>query len=242
MLAEHLSIDGSLVSIEAEADLSAAVTTTGWALVPAIARAHPFRVSPSGYSRAVEETVRQSFSHVRISDMQEFSLKGGGLRVAQVELPVETGGTRKLTVAGWEGRTGCLSTSVRGWETEKLVEMFDSIQFSERAGGLAIDSPVTPQPREPRVIKEIPELGILSVRPALATVMESIPRSPGAAVTHGELFRLRANRSDLIHVSTSAVTWIRPVEEREEERERADRRTATAASLRVDWRPRRAVR
>lgn len=241
MLAEHLSIDGSLVSIEADADLSAAVTATGWALVPAIARAHPFRVSPSGYTKAVEETVRQSFSHIRVSDMQEFSLKGGSLRVAQVEMPVATGGTRKLTVAGWEGRTGCLSTSVRGWETEKLVEMFDSIQFSERAEGLAIDSPVTPHPREPRVIKEVPELGILSVRPALASVMETIPRSPGAAVAHGELFRMRATRRDLIHVSTSAVTWIRPIEE-SEERESADRRTSAAASLRVDWRPRRAFR
>ncbi len=238
MIAEHLSIDGSVVSIESEADLSTAVTATGWAIVPSIARAHPFRISPPGYVRIVEQAVRKSFSDIRIGKMQEFSLRGGNLHVAEVEMPVATGGTRKLTVGGWEGKMGCLSTSVRDASTDRLVEMFDSLQFSEGSMGLRIDSPVTPRPREPRVVKEVPGLGILSIRPAIASVLEMIPRSAGAAARHGELFRVAADRSDLIHVSRTAVTWIRTVDEDGSN----ERRTAAAVDLHVEWSPRRASR
>lgn len=235
MLAEHLSIDGSVVSIEAEADLEAAVTATGWAVVPSLMRAFPFRSSPPGYTKAVENDVRKSASHVRLGEIEEYSLKGGTLRVAEVELPVATGGARKLTVGGWEGAKGCLSTSFRGWDKGALVEAFDSLEFSEGPRGLAIDSHVTWRPREPQVVKEVPGLGILNIQPALPSVLEHVPRSRGAETAHGELFRVHPTRRELLFVSPSAVVRINPRREDDD----PERMLAIATSLRVEWRPRR---
>ena len=72
------------------------------------------------------------------------------------------------------------------------------LHFREHARGLAIDSPVTRQPRVPgEVIKEIPELGVLSVRPAISSELERIPK-------HEDTLRTTANFSGSDH---RALRW-----------------------------------
>lgn len=233
MMVEHLSIDGSVVSIEADAELAAGATATGWAIVPSLMQAHPFAIYPSGHSAAVEETVRASFPDLEMGPPEEFSLKGGRLRVAEVRLPTATGESRTVTVGAWEGERGCLTTSLVGSRRDHLVEVFDTLRFSERRGGLAIDSPVTPRPREPELIKEIPEAGVLSVRPAIASTLERIPRARGRVTEWGELFRIRAASNAVTLVTKSAVVDIQPTAE-------VDTRVmlAVAADMRVEWSPR----
>lgn len=208
---EHLAIDGSSVGISADADLSRSATATGWAIVPSLGRTHPFTVYPAGHSAALQDAVRDSDGAVQLGDVAEYSLKGGQLRVAEIRMPTATGGERTLTVAAWEGERGCLTTSLIGAHPDRIVEVFDTLEFSERRGGLAIDSPVTARPREPEVVTEIPELGVVAIRPAIASVLEKIPRARGHRTRNGELFRVRAGSDALTLVTSSAVAAIQPL-------------------------------
>lgn len=232
MRVEHLSIDGSVVRIEAEADLGLGATAAGWAIVPSLMQAHPFTIHPAGHSAIVERMVQENFSDLNVLSVETYSLKGGDLRIAEVELPTATDGARTLTVGAWEGRTGCLATSLVGSVRDRLAEVFDTLRFSERRRGLAIDSPVTARPREPEVVKEVPGVGLLSIRPAIGSVLERVPRARGRAVDHGELFRVRASSNALTFVADSAVVDIKPTPD-------VDTRQMLAAAegLRVDWSP-----
>jgi hypothetical protein len=232
MRIEHLAADGSVVAIEADADLTTQVTATGWAIVPSLMRAHPFTIYPAGHSTKIEETVRSNFPNISIRAIEDYSLKAGNLRVSEVSLPTATGDSRDLTVGAWEGETGCITTSLVGFKRQALVEVFDTLQFSERARGLAIDSPVTPRPREPEIIKEIPELGVLSMSPAIPSTLERIPKARGYVANHGEVFRIREPSQALIFVSPSAVVRIDPLE-----RANAQEMLAVARDLRVEWSP-----
>jgi hypothetical protein len=233
MRVSHLAIDGSIVTIEADADLETSATATGWAIVPSLMRTYPFTVSPAGHSEIVEENVRATVPAVEISEIETFELKGGELRVAEVEIPTATGGQRPLTVGAWEGRRGCLSTSLVGRRQEELIAMFDTLQFSERPEGLAIDSPVTMQPRTPQVIKEIPGVAVLDIRPATAIELERIPRTRGLATEHGELFRVSETSIALLFVNDTVVTRVNPLEHAENEQV-----MAIVGDLSISWIPR----
>jgi hypothetical protein len=111
--------------------------------------------------------------------------------------------------------------------------VFNSLEFSPRRGGLAIDSPVTPQPRAPQVVKEIPGFGVLTVRPAITSELERVPKSRGFATDFGELFRVRQASNALLLVTRSAVVGVNPAG-RKEGRELV----AVARTLRVEWTPR----
>ena len=227
---QHLAIDGSAVDVAADAELHRTATATGWAIVPSLGRTHPFTIYPAGHSADLEEGVR-GHDGVRLGEVAEFEVKGGRLRVAEVSMPTATGGERTLTVAAWEGERGCMTTSLIGAHPERLVEVFDTLEFSERRGGLSIDSPVTARPREPEVVTEVPALGILAVRPAIASVLEGIPRSAGHRTRHGELFRVRAGADAMTLVTPTAVVSIQPLGD--------DGAAAVgiAEELRVDWTP-----
>jgi hypothetical protein len=233
MQVELLSIEGSVVTIEAEADLTLDATAAGWAVVPSLSRAHPFTVHPRGHSAVIERAILDSFEDLNVLSTDGFSLKEGELRVAEVEVPTATNGTRRITVGAWEGQSGCLMTSFVGSERDRLVEAFDTLQFSEGRRGLAIDSPVTARPREPEIVKEVPGVGVLSIRPAIGAVLDRVPRARGHLVEHGELFRIRASSDAIAHIGRSAVVEIAPLPD-------VDTREmlAVAEGLRVEWTPR----
>jgi hypothetical protein len=233
MRVEHLAIDGSTVSIEAEADLTTPTTATGWAVVPSLMQAHPFTIYPAGHSTLMEQAARSGVASLEIFSIEEYSLKNGKLRVAEVELPAATGGKSRMTVGAWEGTTGCLHTSMFGSERLALSEAFDTLRFSERRGGLAIDSPVTARPRSPEVVKEIPEIGILIIRPGISSELERVPKSRGFMTDHGELFRIRNEGRGLLFVSNSCVVTLSP-----EPRHEVNQVLDVARRLRVEWSPR----
>jgi hypothetical protein len=232
MRVQHLAIDGSQVILEASADLETGATATGWAIVPSLLRTHPFTVYPAGHSKVIEENVTASFPEVKILSQEEYSLKGGQLRIAEIELPSATGGVRQLSVGAWEGRRGCLTTSFTGLHRDQLIEAFDTLQFSEREQGLAIDSPVTIQPRVPEVIKEIPGVAVLGIRPAIASELELIPRSGGLATESGELFRIRESSRALMIVNDTVIARVNPLPDAETERV-----LAVVENIHIEWQP-----
>lgn len=235
MQAQHLAIDGSVVTIEADddTDLEAPVTATGWAIVPSFQRAHPFTVHPPGHSELVEAAVRENLEHVRFVGEDEFSMKGGRLRVFDVEVPTAVETTRRLTVGAWEGGQGCLATSVVGSRRDDLVAGFETLAFSERPLGLAIDSRVVAEPRTPEVIKDVPGVGVVSVRPVTPRELAQIPRARGAVAQHGEVFRHRADAPSLRFLGATAVMDVVPRDDVDR-----DRVTAFVGRVRVEWAPR----
>jgi hypothetical protein len=80
------------------------------------------------------------------------------------------------------------------------------------------------------VIKEIPELGVVNIRPAVNSELELIPRTRGFVTKHGELFRRREGGNALLLVARSAIARIDPIGEIVPERF-----VAAAQSLRVEW-------
>lgn len=232
MLAQYLAIDGSVVTIEAEAELGDQVTRTGWAVVPSLMQGQPFTIYPAGHSGVMERAVRENFPDIDVETEEEFSLKGGTLRVGVMETP-GNGGRRKVTVGAWEGRGGCLTTSLSGAKRDQLVEVFDTLQFSDGDRGTYIDSPVLSGPRPPEVIQEVPELGVVSVRPAVAIEMDLLPRAAGRVTAHGELFRMRSDSTAMLLLGQACVARIQP---------RADvdmeRLTEVVEGMRVEWTPR----
>jgi hypothetical protein len=238
MRVEHLAIDGSVVAIEAEADLTSKATAAGWAVVPALMQAHPFTIYPAGQSKVMEETLR-GVHGIKILATEEYSLKKGKLRVGEVELPAATGGEYQLTVGAWEGSGGCLHTSILGANRSLLVEVFDTLHFSNRSRGLAIDSPVVAQPRPPEVIKEVPEIGLLRIRPAVSSELERVPKSRGFMADHGELFRLSGESQDLLFVSPSTVVAIKPLPRAPGARAAQTTQVLEATRrIKVEWTPR----
>jgi hypothetical protein len=232
MRVEHRAIDGSIVSIEADADLNASASASGWAIVPSLLKSHPFVIYPPGHTSIVEKTVRSDLPHVEVRAREEYAIKGGTLRIAEVEVPTATKRTRTLTVGGWEGRTGCLTTTLVGADKKLLVEVFDTLRFSETARGLAISSPVVPRPRPPEVFKEIPGVGVLAIRPAISSELERVPKAHGFVTDHGELFRFRRSSHALLFVSRSAVVSFTPSGKRD-----VGEMLAVAKSLRIEWTP-----
>lgn len=232
MEAEYLAIDGSVVAVEADARLGDRVTRTGWATVPALMQGHPFSAYPPGHSKVVEDAVRADFPDLDVRDEKELSLKGGTLRVARVETP-KSGSRKSLTIGAWEGRGGCLTTSIVGGDVEKLVEIFDSLAFRDSRRGVVVDSPVLPQPRPPEVLQEVEGLGVLSIRPAVASELERVPRAEGQRTKHGEVFRVRSGSNALLFLGKAAVARVQPPPDAE-----LDRVSEVVDGLRVSWRPR----
>ncbi len=230
---EHLAIDGSIISIEADADLATTITATGWAVVPSLMQAHPFTIYPVGHIAVIEQIVRSAVHSLEILSTEEYSLKNGRLRVGELQLDAATGGKYQITVGAWEGSAGCLHTAIMGRQRAGLLEVFDTLRFSERSRGLAIDSPVVAQPRVPEIVKEIPEIGVVVIRPAIASELERVPKSRGFVTDHGELFRVRDQGRGLLFISNSTVVTVNPMPQSE-----MAQVLGIVRGLRVEWTPR----
>lgn len=233
MQAQHVAIDGSVVSIESEVELRGGpVTGAGWAVVPSMMQAHPFIAYPAGHSQVIVDVLRANFPDVEIGDEEELSLKGGRLRVGEIGIPRD-GGRRRIAVAAWEGQHGCLTTSLASDKRRSLIEAFDTLQFSDRQGGVAIDSPVAARPRPPELIQEIEGIGVLAVRPAVAVELERVPREEGRRTRHGEVFRVRAESRALLLLGRGSVARLQPRPETPDE-ELAE----AVEGLKIEWTPR----
>lgn len=231
MQAQRLAIDGSIVSVEVEAELGPP-TAAGWVVVPSLMRAHPFVAYPPGHSRVMERAVRSNFPGIEIASEEELSLKGGTLRVGEATLP-RKGERRQLVVGAWEGERGCLTTSLPDVKRDRLVEVFDTLQFIESDRGVAIDSPVVPWPRPPELVQEMRGLGVMAVRPLISSELERIPRAEGRRTRHGELFRVRSDNNTLLMLSETSVVRIHPRADAD-----LDRLSEVVEGLRVEWTPR----
>ena len=229
----HHAIDGSVVTVSTEAQVRPGpVTNSGWAVSPTLMRSHPFTAYPAGHSHTMERAVRENFPDVRFLSEEEVSLKGGTLRVGAVEVP-RRGGPQRLTVGAWEAEHGCLTTSLTDERETALIEVFDTLRFHDGERGVVIDSPVMSRPRAPELAQDVAGLGVMTVRPAIATELERVPRDAGRRTRSGEVWRSRAESRALLFVGRTSVVRIQPGDEI------ADDEVADAVeTLEVEWAPR----
>jgi hypothetical protein len=142
-----------------------------------------------------------------------------------------------MTIAGWEGEHSCMTTSMTDGRPASLIAAFDTLRFTDSEQGLVVDSPVATQPRPPELVGEVEDIAIVSVRPAINSELERVPRRQGHATAHGEVFRLRADSRALLMLGRGSVVRVQP-------RPDADEAAVSelVEDLDVEWRPRQSRR
>jgi hypothetical protein len=228
---KHGALDGSEVTVSADADLSRPMTAFGFVRPRGSRSPQPLNVFPPGKSERVLATVRRSHPEIEYTLLGDVDVKGGTLRMARVRRPVATGGHRELTYAVWEGSNASITTSVRA-DRGAMEDLFDRLEFHEVETGVAIDSPVDESVRPMRCLKEIGP-ALLEVRPLSPLVTRSLPRGQGRAVANGEMFRRTAASRDVLVVMPTAAVYAAPL------RSNTNEHVELAASLAVRWRARR---
>jgi hypothetical protein len=228
--AKHAALDGSEVTVTADADLSRPMTAFGFVRPRGMRSPQPLNVFPPGKSERVLATVRDSYPEIEYTLLGDIEAKGGVLRMARVRRPVATGGHRELTYAVWEGSKASITTSVRA-DQAAMEDLFDRLEFHEVDTGVAVDSPVDESVRPLRCLKEVGEV-LVEVRPLSPLVTRSLPGGSGRPVAHGELFRRTAGSPDVLLVTSTAAVYAGPL------RDTTTQHVELAANIAVSWRSR----
>lgn len=225
--ATHAALDGSEVSVSADADLSRPMTAFGFVRPDGWRTAQPLNVFPPGKSERVLSTVGRAHPEVDYELLGDVDVNGGVLRMARVRRPVATGGHRQFVYAVWEGSTASITTSVRG-DRATMEDLFDRVRFRQVPTGIAVDSPVDDSIRPLRCLKEVGQT-LLEIRPLSPVVTRSLPRGRGRRVANGEMFRRTEASRDVLVVTPTAAVYAAPIGNN------ADEHVELAADIAVTW-------
>jgi hypothetical protein len=227
--ARHAALDGSEVTLAADADMSFPMTAFGFVRPRGMRTPQPLNIFPPGKSERLLADAPTAFADVDYDIVGETDVHGGLLRMARIRRPTATGGTRELTYGIWEGTSGSISTSVRG-DRAAMEDLFGRLRFRQVARGIAVDSPVDESIRPLRCLKQVGP-ALVEVRPLTSTVRRGLPRSAGRRVPAGEMFRRTASSRDVLVVTDTAAVYVAPTGT-------ADDHVDVAAELAVTWGPR----
>jgi hypothetical protein len=243
--AKHLSLDGGLVSVSADADLTAPAASEATAVVLGGHR-QGFACGPSGYGQAVADD--RDFGVVVFTEEYEF--QRGRLRIGSAPQPVgpdgavymETGplGTSRPDLrwlAVWEGRNFDLKTHRYGGDTsEPIIRSLNEFDIREREHGIALiprDDGSRPYVRGPSIAKELPGLALVRSVQLTPSVAATVPRHRGTRVRGGELYAGGEGRHLVLTlVGNTAVSMILP-NLRSDESEVL----ATVEEMDIQWNP-----
>lgn len=157
---------------------------------------------------------------------QSYQYQGGHLRLGTGDQPlgpdgheyVEVGPTgtvrpQRLHFGVWEGAQFSVHTQLYGGEAEDLVTVFDQVGLAEDSYGVSC----TPRHEAvyadaPRVLKDLPDLGLLDIWPRDSRTKSRTPRGKGTAVRGGELFVNRRGHHEMYFVlaAATAVAYVMP--------------------------------
>jgi len=223
----HAALDGARVRFQADADLSAPMTASGFVRPRGWRRAQPFNVHPAGRSERIQAAVDDGEFDVEYTVLDDVDHNGGTLRRALVRRPVATGGTREFVLTVWEGSSSSLATSLPGTNPDEVDDLFDRVAFRELRTGIAVDSPVDESVRPLRCLKEVGDT-LLEVRPLSPAVTRTLPRQRGRSVDHGEIFRRNQTSRDVLLVTETAAIYAAPLGDH-------DNHVDLAAEIAVSW-------
>jgi hypothetical protein len=236
----HQALDGSHVRVVAtEADLTNDASSISTFYVDG--RAQEFTASNRGFGEAVALEVGLRFE-------EEYAFQGGRLRLASGVQSFPTGdpdGTVNvvsLHIGTWEGEKYSVHTHLYGESADGLLGIFNQFLILESALGIRLtqkDPERTPLYSDPKVMKDVPQLGLLQVKPLSTEAARYLPRWEGTRVAGGELFAEadmaaagdECGKTTFYLVGKDSVSYIAP-------REGASRQELARqlATLRVAWR------
>lgn len=205
----HLALDGGLAEIRNDAavqlDLSDPYTSVAHALVGT--QRLDFT---SGILSFAEAAATQGAG---IPLTEEFNVQGGRLRTGS-RLDAEGLPSR---AAAWEGAAHSIYTILYGDEAvnhSDVLRAFLQIGLEETEKGIVIRperSDSLSFVRPPKIIKFVPQLGLLDIAPITQEIASEIPNWPGAPVPGGEIFSDTAGEFRyFVLVSESARTLVLP--------------------------------
>jgi hypothetical protein len=207
--ATHLAIDGSTVTIDARtfnpkfhASSVGVYTINGhW---------QELTTSYRDFGAAVAADLGLSLT-------ESYLLQGGRLRLGTTSVYFPDMGkgvsqTDLLHLAVWEGRRFSVHTHLYNGKAHDLIDVFDRFDISEDAAGIRLE-PREPShvtfAKEPALLRQVPHIGVLQVRPMTPRVARLVPSWRGTAVTGGELFvGRRAGNLHLVLVGNRSHTLI----------------------------------
>lgn len=227
--ARHVALDGSVVTLSADAEMSSPMTAFGFVRPRGMRTPQPLNIFPPGKSERLLADAPTAFADVDYEVLGEADVHGGVLRMARIRRPTATGGSRELTYGIWEGSTGSISTSVRG-DRAAMEDLFGRLRFREVDTGIAVDSPVDESIRPLRCLKQVGP-ALVEVRPLTTTVRSSLPRAAGRQVPAGEMYRRTETGRDVLVVTETAAVYVAPTGG-------TDEHVDVAADLSVTWGPR----
>ena len=226
--ATHAALDGSQVSVTADADLSQPMTAFGFVRPDGWRTSQPLNIFPPGKSERVLSTVGRAHPEVEYELLGDVGLNGGTLRMARVRRPVATGGHREFVYAVWEGGVASITTSIKG-DRARMEDLFGRVRFRELSNGVAVDSRVDESIRPLRCLKEIGS-SLLEIRPLSPPVTRSLPRrGRGRRVANGEMFRRNETSRDVLVVTPTAAVYAAPIGNN------GDEHVELATEIAVDW-------
>jgi hypothetical protein len=196
--ATHVAIDGSTVTIEATA-FNPDFHASSVGVYAINGRWQEFTTSYRDFGAAVAADLGLSLN-------ESYTLQGGRLRLGTTSVHFPDMGkgvsqTDLLHLAVWEGRRFSVHTHLYNGKAHDLIDVFDRFEVLEDADGIRLrprDPEHTKFSREPSLLREVPNIGVLQVRPMTPQIARTVPTWQGTAVRGGELFVGR--RPDSLHL------------------------------------------
>lgn len=185
----HTAINGAQVEIVGD-DLELSHPATSIVVFFVNGRAQEFTAGYLEFGKDVEEDLGLVLE-------EEYDFARGLLRIASGQQVFPTGDSDgsvnvvPLRLATWEGEEFSVHTHLYGGATSDLINVFDQFVIVETGNGLRLIQKrpeTTPLYSEPKLLKEIPVLGLLQIRQLTAESARALPRWAGTPVAGGELF------------------------------------------------------
>jgi hypothetical protein len=188
MEATHVAIDGSTVIIDATA------------FNPDFHASSVGVYTINGHWQELTTSYREFGAAVaadlKLSLTESYTLQGGRLRLGTTSVHFPDMGkgvsqTDLLHLAVWEGERFSVHTHLYNGKAHDLIDVFDRFDILEDAAGIRLqprDPGHVKFAREPTLLREVPSVGVLQVRPMTPEVARMVPPWRGTAVRGGELF------------------------------------------------------
>ena len=224
MRAQHTAIDGATVSITADLDLSSPFTSMGRIVAGYVV--HELTVGPIG-------DVESLLASRSGGTTERFDYRDGVLQIASVEeVDPKTRARHLQVIAVWSIAGQAISGSFPGQAPDAVVSLLDTVDV-RTAPGLAVVPRRSRWYDDPQLVKEIPGVGLLEVRPLTRERSAQLPEWEGARVQGGDLYRIdeREDAPALLLVSRSAASQILL-----DDPQAADTAATAASGISVEWR------
>jgi hypothetical protein len=184
----HLAIDGSNVAIEA-VTFNPEYHASSVGVYAIDGHWHEFTASYQEFGRAVAADLDLALT-------ESYSYRGGRLLLGTTTVTFADMGegvsqTDLLHLGVWEGDRFSVHTHLYNGRAHDLIDIFDRFDLVEEPLGLRLvakDADRVALAKEPSLLRQVPHVGVLQIRPMTRRVARTVPKWRGARVQGGELF------------------------------------------------------